>query len=270
MIIGVDTGGTKTLIASFDDSGKLLESFKYATPKKTLEYAKILKEQLEKNFSDEDVKAIVIGLPSFMDNQIAVWAPNLKWRNFNLKSELYGTLKNAPIFIENDAKLAGLASVRSMPKIPESALYVSIGTGIGTAVIENGHIDAALKRSEGGHMLIEYDGVVQEWEKFASGKAIKNVYGKYARDIKSKNIWYQIAVRISRGLLAIIPFLQPEVIIFGGSIGTYFEKYSTELTNILRENMPAHVPIPKLMKAKHPEEAVVYGCYHYAIDKLSS
>lgn len=270
MIVAVDTGGTKTLVASFDKAGNLLTSFKYETPKDQKEYVKTLKDYLESNFSKSKVEAIVIGLPSFMNDQIAVWAPNLGWSNFNLKNALYGTLQNAPIFIENDAKLAGLDSVHHLRKIPESTFYVAIGTGIGTAVLENGQIDPALKRSEGGRMLIEYDGVIQEWEKFASGKAIKKTYGKYAREISSIRTWNQIADRISRGLLAAIPLIQPDVVIFGGSIGTYFDNYGQQLAKLLLEKLPPHIPIPKLVKAHRPEEAVVYGCYLYALDKISS
>lgn len=268
MIIGIDTGATKTLIASFDNDGTLLSSSTYSTPRSTKEYVSKLKDYLNTNFLDSKIDAIVIGLPSFMNNQVAVWAPNLGWNNFNLKNALYGVLRNAPIYIENDAKLAGLASVQSLRTIPESAMYVGIGTGIGTAIIEKGSLDVASKRSEGGHMLIEYDGVVREWEKFASGQAIKDTYGKYAKDITSKRAWEQIADRISRGLLAAIPLIQPDVVIFGGSIGAHFDKYSMHLKNILFERLPSHIDPPKLVKSSHPEEAVVYGAYLYAVDKL--
>lgn len=269
MIIGVDTGATKTLIACFDDKGRLESSFKYETPKNKKEYLKLLKDYLESNFFDKKIDAVVIGVPSFVIDDVAIWAPNLGWTNFNLRNAIVGILNNVPIYVENDAKLAGLSSVQHLSTMPESALYVAIGTGIGTAVIENGKIDTALKHSEGGRMLIEYDGVIREWEKFASGKAIKDVYGKYAKDIKSVRTWNQIADRISRGLLVAIPLIQPDIVLFGGSIGNYYENYGNQLTKILIEKMPPHIPIPKLAKANHPEEAVVYGCYLYAKEKIN-
>lgn len=270
MIIGIDTGGTKTLVTAFDSHGRIINSFKYETPKNTHKYTEVLKSYLTDTYSDTEVEAIVIGLPGFMDNQVAVWAGNLGWHNFNLHDALYGVLHGAPIYIENDAKLSALGAVREMTKIPESVLYIAIGTGIGTAVIENGQIDTALKHSEGGRMTLEYDGVLRQWESFASGRAIRETYGKYARDITSSHTWKEIAKRISRGLLASIPLVQPDAVVIGGSIGTYFDNYSVQLTQILREHLPSHIPIPKLIKAKHPEEAVVYGCYYYAIDKLAT
>ena len=43
MIVVVDTGGTKTLVASFNNRGLLLKSTKFPTPKDTSEYIKALK-----------------------------------------------------------------------------------------------------------------------------------------------------------------------------------------------------------------------------------
>ena len=117
--------------------------------------------------------------------------------------------------------------------------------------------------------MIEFEGEVLEWEQFASGKAIYKHFGKYARDITEKSSWDAIADRISRGFLATIPILQPEVIVIGGSIGTYFPHYAKELDRILDTKLPTHIPTPKLSQAVHPEEAVIYGCYYYAVDQLT-
>ena len=40
MIIAVDTGGTKTAIASFNNSGEITSCTKFPTPKSTQEYIK--------------------------------------------------------------------------------------------------------------------------------------------------------------------------------------------------------------------------------------
>lgn len=74
---------------------------------------------------------------------------------------------------------------------------------------------------------------------------------------------------MSRGFLAVIPVIQPDVIIIGGSIGTYFDQYQAQLKGILKEKLPPHIPLPKLVQAKHPEQAVIYGCYYYALDVLA-
>jgi predicted NBD/HSP70 family sugar kinase len=269
MLIAVDTGGTKTLVASFNRDGVLGEQVKFPTPSDPEEYTKILKALLKETYGKEHVDAVVVGCPGVVKDGVVLWAGgNLKWKNFDISKALRGVLGSAPVLVENDANLAGLAETRTLKKIPSQSLYVTISTGIGTGITTDGHINPCLRNSEAGHALIEYDGIVREWEKFASGRAIYETYNKYARDITSKRTWYQIADRISRGFLAVIPILQPDIIIIGGSIGTYFDNYSVQLEKILKEKLPDHIPCPKFVAAKHPELAVIYGCYYYAIDNL--
>lgn len=268
MIVTVDTGGTKTLVSSFTLDGRIGQQIKFETPKDKDDYVALLRETLVTNYADKKVSAVSVALPGIIKDGVAVWCNNLHWQNFDLKSALRGILGGAPILIENDANLAGLAETRALRTLPVSSLYVTISTGIGSGVITNGHIDPGLRYSEAGRALIEYDGQVREWESFASGQAIHRVYGKYARDITSKRAWRQIATRISRGFLAVIPIIQPDIIIIGGSIGTYFDRYRDDLVGILKEHMPPHIPVPKIVQAAHPEQAVIYGCYYYAIDQI--
>ena len=270
MLVAVDTGGTKTLVASFLEDGRIGEQFKFPTPKTTVEYVSLLKEVLETHFGNETVEALVIAMPGIVRDGVAVWCNNLKWAHFDVKTALRGVLRDAPLFVENDANLAGLAETRQLNDIPTLALYVTISTGIGSGIITGGSINQALRFSEAGRSMVEYDGNVREWETFASGRAIYQAYGKFAKDITSKRIWHQIADRISRGFLAVIPVLQPEVIIIGGSIGTYFDHFGKDLKGLLKEHLPAHIPSPKIVQAKHPELAVIYGCYYYALDALTT
>ena len=269
MIVAIDTGGTKTLIAGYNDAGEIISEFKFPTPPKSSHYVDTLTMHLTALFDPAKVDAIVLALPGIVKDGVAVWCNNLKWKNFNAAEELKGVLGGAPLYIENDANLAGLAEARQLEPVPTSVLYVTVSTGIGSGVITNGKIDPGLRHSEAGRALIEYDGVVREWETFASGKAIYNTYHKFAKDIKSTRIWDQVAERISRGFLAVIPIIQPDTIVIGGSIGTYFTHYSKELKSILHDHLPDHIPLPKLVAAKHPEQAVIYGCYYYALDVLT-
>lgn len=269
MLVTVDTGGTKTLVTSFEQDGTRGELIKFATPEHVDEYVTLLRETLTAHYGAQAVEAVVIALPGIVKDGVAVWCNNLHWKDFGAQTAFTGVLGTAPVYIENDANLAGLAETRALDPVPTSSLYVTISTGIGTGIITNGQIDPGLRYSEGGRSLVEFDGMVREWESFASGKAIFAAYGQYARDITSERSWQQIADRISRGFLAIIPFVQPDVIIIGGSIGTYFDRYGAQLEALLQEKLPAHIPCPRVVAASHPEEAVIYGCYYYALDHLT-
>lgn len=270
MIVAVDTGGTKTLITLFSQDGVAGEMIKFPTPKDTKEYLKLLKETLQSNYGGQRVDAVVVAIPGTIKNGVALWCNNLKWKDFDVQKALNGVLGSAPVYIDNDANLAGLAETRSRNPMPLSSLYVTVSTGIGTGITVNGKIDPGLRLSEGGRMLIHYDGKLREWESFASGQAIYTIYGQYARDIEDKSIWDDIADRISRGFLAALPLLQPDIVIIGGSIGTYFEKYGKQLTAILDRDLPKHILRPEIVAAGHPEEAVIYGCYYHAIDTLNN
>jgi glucokinase len=268
MIIAVDTGGTKTLIARFSEKGGITERVRFPTPQDQNEYLALLKEELHLLIKKTQPKAISVSMPGLVKKGVVVWCGNLPWKNFAIVHELQKEFPGIPVFVENDANLGGLAETRALPLVPESCIYVAIRTGIGTAIIEDGQIARATRHSEGGHMLVEYDGVVQPWERFASGKAIYETYGKYARDITSERTWHQITDRISRGFLALIPVIQPEVIIIGGSMGTHFGKFGTHLSRLLAERLPKYIPCPRVIAARHPEEAVLYGCYLHALDSL--
>ncbi|MEO5950457.1 MAG: ROK family protein [Candidatus Saccharimonadales bacterium] len=269
MLVTVDTGGTKTLVASFSSDGLIQKKVKFQTPPDQTDYVTLLTATLSEQFGNETIDAISIALPGTVVNNVVTWCNNLTWENFDITASLAPYFKGIPIFVDNDANLAGLAETRILDPIPTSSLYVTVSTGIGTGVTTNGQIDPGLRHSEGGRILIEFEGKVREWESFASGKAIYGIFGKFARDITDENDWLQISDRISRGFLAVIPMVQPDVVIIGGSIGTYFERFGTSLEAILRDRLPSHIPCPQFLQAAHPEEAVIYGCYYYAIDCLA-
>jgi glucokinase len=270
MLLAVDTGGTKTLVTAFAHDGTPGEKYRFETPKDPADYLAALIELIHEHFDPKKLDAVVIASPGIVRDNVVQWGgTNLPWTKFNIVSGLRSFLV-CPVWLENDANLAGLAETRALEEIPAQSLYVTISTGIGSGIIINGQIVPELSASEAGHALVEYDGRVRTWESFASGQAIKKTYNSYARDIHDKKVWAQIADKISRGFLTLIPTLQPDVIIIGGSIGTYFNRYDDELRRQLREHLPDHINLPKIRQAAHPEEAVLYGCYYYGRDKLAA
>ena len=269
MIITVDTGGTKTLVASFDEEKNPKHIIKFPTPKNIDQYIQRVADQIHLITNNKSIDAISVALPGVVKDGVAVWCQNLGWADFHASRLLRDLLPGVPVLIENDANLAGLAETRLLRTIPNCSLYVTVSTGIGTGVCTNGYIDPGMRYSEAGRALVEYGGKIHSWESFASGRAIVDAYHKFARDITSKRTWKKIADRISRGFLAVIPIIQPDVIIIGGSVGTYFERYGDYLRDILTSHLPPHIPCPKIIQARHPEEAVVYGCYYYGKDYLA-
>lgn len=267
MLLTIDTGGTKTLVAGFARTGKPGREHRFPTPLDRGEYISQLLQIIREHYADQELEAIVIAVPGRIRDNIVQWCGNLPWQDFDIAGELRPHV-SCPVWIENDANLAGLAEVRALPVLPRQGLYVTVSTGIGTGVIVDGAIHPALSSSEAGHIVFEYGGQLRQWEAFASGRAIKATYGKYARDIHDRKTWHEISDKISRGFLAIIPVLQPDVIIIGGSIGTYFERYSEDLRWQLTAHLAPNITLPEIRQALHPEEAVIYGCYYYGTAQL--
>lgn len=273
MIIAVDTGGTKTLVAGSDSAGRFHTRHRFPTPKNPEKYIEQLAETITTHFDLKKAKAISIAVPGYTKGTVFVdcLSPALDWPdNFELGDKLLSKLGvNIPVYLENDANLAGLAESHALKPLPQSCLYITVSTGIGTGATENGRLVEALDYFEGGKAVLEYDGILRRWEDFASGHAIYQTYGRYARDIKSRAVWEQIADKIARGIVALAPTLNPNIIVIGGSIGTYFDKYESYLNAYLQKYIPHIMTTTTVVQAKHPEEAVIYGCRIYAEQKLT-
>lgn len=264
MIIAVDIGSTKLLVGSLDESGRIIDYIKLVTPESPQEALEVVAATIASQFANIKFSEIIVGVPGPVENNHLAWGSNLspEWKKFNFVEPLEKQF-DASVFLENDANLAGLAEVNRLTPIPKSAIYLTIGAGIGSSFVISGKLVPGLLHSEAGMTMLEYDGVVREWEKFASGKAIFEAYEKLAEDITSERTWYAITDRISRGLLALIPIVQPEIIIIGGSMGTVFDRYGQKLNELVDEKLSPNLRRPVIKAAAQPELAVLHGAYIY-------
>ncbi|MEK3952182.1 ROK family protein [Psychrobacillus sp. FSL K6-1464] len=142
----------------------------------TIEY--LLKSTPE---SPHGVIGIGVGVPGIVDKDDNILlAPNLNWRNINLK-EVLEERYSLPIIIENEAN-AGAYGEKNFGagKDFENVIYVSAGIGIGVGLILN---DSLYKGSNGfsgelGHMTIQAGGAKCRcgnegcWELYASEQAL--------------------------------------------------------------------------------------------------
>jgi predicted NBD/HSP70 family sugar kinase len=267
MYLAVDIGGTKTLLASFDAQGKVLEKLKFPTP---VEYDEFVTE-LAANISRLDVddyRAGCVASPGRINRAegIGLDYGNLPWHDVSIGPDLEKII-NAPVVVENDAKLAGLSEALLIKEEFNRVLYMTVSTGIGMGVITDGHIDPDFLNLEGGQILLEHHGKVQKWESFASGSAIKKTYGKLASEINDKETWRTISRNLALGLIDVLAIIQPDVVVVGGGVGAHFKKFRAPLMAELRKFETPLVPVPPIRQAERSEEAVIYGCYELAKEK---
>lgn len=270
MIITIDTGGTKTLISLFDANGQIVDSHKFPTPSEKADYVQAVRSHIMANYADQSVDAISVAVPGIVRNGLVKRFANLNWTDFDAVAEFGDLFAEKPVFVENDANLAGVGEAHVLNPIPESLLYITISTGIGIGIVQNGDIAPATSRAEGGHIITDFEGELRDWETFAAGSAIYRNYGKYAREIDSPDTWREIAARLAPGFGALIPIIQPDVIVVGGSVGAYLEQYEQFLRDELEPVLHPITPFPRMIKSSYPEEAVAYGCYYHAKNQLAS
>jgi predicted NBD/HSP70 family sugar kinase len=264
MIVAVDTGGTKTLVAVFDTEGQVVAKEKFPTPPDISDYITQLSRAVDNLVNGATITCLSVALPGTIVDGVMVWAGNLSWENVDIKA-LLASRYNCPIVVENDANLAGLAEARALAEAPTVCLYVTISTGVGTGLIVDSQIDPRFSTTEGGQIVLEHNGELKRWESFASGKAIHAKYGKLASEITDDNAWKEIGHNIAYGLLATCALIRPSIVVIGGGVGTHFDKFRAPMLELMVETSKDKY-IPLVTKAAHPEEAVIYGCYYYALD----
>jgi len=263
MYLGIDIGGTKTLVARLSNAGVIEASEKFPTLRVYPEFLQTLSSVID-TLGIDHLQAAGVAAPGKIDRKhgIAEAFGNLPWKDIPIKRDIE-RIAHCPVVVENDANLAGLSEAMLLKQY-DKILYITISTGIGTGIITKQTIDPYFADSEGGEIMLEHNGKLRRWEDFASGRAIVTRFGKKARDITDDKTWHLIARDLALGFFDLITLVQPDAVVVGGSVGSYFERYSTPLKQALKRFETPITPIPPIYKAQRPEEAVVYGCYDLA------
>lgn len=265
MYLAIDIGGTKTLLAVFSEDGKIVDQKKVATNTSYDLFKDELKQILLDNFGSYEFSNCCVAVPGTIDfaTGTALAFGNEPWRNVPIKADIQQLLTDVLVLIHNDAKLAALSETTLLQNKYKKVLYLTISTGIGGGVITNGTIDPDFENLEPGQMLIEYHDQIQPWEDFASGRALKTRYGKLASEIEDRATWQNYAKDLTAGFENLLATVRPDAVIIGGGVGAHFEKFKGFLEEELAQINNPLVPLPPLLKAQRPEEAVIYGCYEF-------
>jgi glucokinase len=168
-VIGVDVGGTKVAAGLVDADGAIRSQVRGSMIANQgaaagLEAVKAVIDQVSRSANGHDaIRAIGICSPGPLDPKLGVVInpPNLPcWRNFHLASEI-SRIYGVPVKVDNDANAAALAeALWGAGRGYRNVFYATIGTGIGTGIVFDGHIyhGRTGAAAEGGHMTIDYRG----------------------------------------------------------------------------------------------------------------
>lgn len=201
----------------------------------------------------DDVKAIGVGIPGVQDPRTGrvPFCTNLGWHDVPV-IELMQKVIDKPVYIDNDATVAALAeSVAGVSANYKDSIFLTLGTGVGGGVVLNGKVYSGAHGvgSELGHMIVVAGGEQCTcgnrgcWERYASATALirmghecaakhpesvlagkETLNAKDVMDAAKANdpagleAFDQYTTYLAIGIVNIINFMDPEVIVIGGGV----------------------------------------------------
>lgn len=228
-VLGIDIGGSGIKGAPVDvESGEFTaDRFRIPTPSpgnpdQVIEIIRRIVEHFEWEGK------IGAGFPGVIQRGVVKTAANVsrEWIGQDLAA-LVTEATGCSVVALNDADAAGLAEMRfGVGKMYEEdyALFLTIGTGIGSAFFVKGEL---WPNSELGHLQVR-------------GKDAEHRAGDGVRQEKDLS-WKKWGKRLDE-ILQIYDFLfNPDVIILGGGVSKKFKKYQKYLKSIKADVLPAQL-----------------------------
>lgn len=275
MYIALDIGGTSIKLGMANNFKSFWHKEIFSTPKSFKIGLNKLIDKIKNLTTSHNLQAISIAIAGEFnkDKSQLIWSPNLRgWVNKPLKKELESRL-NCKVYLENDAKLAGLGEAVLGAGKPFRVIgYLTISTGVGGARIVNKKIDRNIYGFEPGRQILNIDNFLKRkrpitLEDYISGKSTERIYGKKPYKIVNSRIWNKYAHILALALENVTFFWSPEAIILGGSmmkkIGIPIEKVRLYFKRELK--FPSQI---KIYKTKFQDFAGIYGGLVYLKQKL--
>ena len=249
--IGIDLGTVKTVMATGDLVGRVLEQEEFPTDrdiKRTLRRVVQSAERLVAT-ANGTIEGIGISLPGVVDPETGnSYVPHFDWRDAPL-AETLTKATSLPVSIDNDANAAALAELWfGRPEIRKvrDFILVLVEEGVGTGIVFDGQVYRGEEGTAGefGHMTIGTGAPVECavgsrecWEAFASERAAIARYKKLSRSNGRQNSNFasimDLALKGERnakvalketahylgiGIANLIQGLAPQAVIVGGPI----------------------------------------------------
>lgn len=247
--IGVDIGGTKIACGIMNRQGEVIEQHTVPSDPRDreamfLRVKTAIEELLENSQIDKDgILGMGVGVPGKIDHEqgIAIFQNNLPWANFPIAQRLRESFNFNDIVIDNDVYMATYAEWKDKQLTDELFVYLTISTGISSAVIQAGEfIRGAGFAGEIGLIPIytpTFESPVTRLEPVAAGPALAKQANQafnatemdaeqlfklyYEGNDQAKKIIDQFIESIAQGVYMINTILDPHLVVFGGSVANH-------------------------------------------------
>ena len=289
LFIGVDIGGTKVLATAVSSAGRVLRTATRTTPGRRVEASLVedaLTEAVQEIAGVRRVGAIGIAAAGFVDAQgeRVRFAPHLPWRDEGVRARL-AERWSAPVVLDNDANCAARAELTyGAVGDAESAVMVTLGTGIGGALILDGEVLRGYNGMAGefGHNQVVPGGRPCEcggsgcWEQYCSGNALTRfVRGQGVEDLAGPAItaaaqagdpvalaaFADVGEWLGVGVANLVASFDPQIVVIGGGLSAAGDLLLEPARRALRESLVGaeHRTVPPVVRAALGPEAGAIG-----------
>ena len=165
--IGIDLGGTNIKGALVSETGEIAREVSRPTrvglgAEAVCDGIAAVITELSSGVDRTSLGGVGLGCPGTVDDETGrvLYANNLGWKNFDLRAAVKSRT-GFDLRIGNDANVAALAeALVGCAKGAQSAVIVTLGTGVGGGIVFNGKVWNGFHGvgSEIGHMILELDG----------------------------------------------------------------------------------------------------------------
>jgi predicted NBD/HSP70 family sugar kinase len=282
-IVGINVRPSATTIALADLNSKFVAQETIPTATDPDVFIRELVERVSQRIKAHPhvyYEGIGVSLPGRIDQftKRLVFAPNLGWRDVDLKTPLYQAT-GVPVEVENAANACALAEIwfdRRAENVRD-LIAVTVSEGVGTGIIMNGQLVRGPGGIAGefGHVSIDPNGELCKcgnrgcWEVFASNTAAIKAYletnsgSRHPRrasnnpqmpeltfedllqlyeqgDNKAGEALDRMAHYMGLGMAMLITGLAPQIIVVVGEITRAWHRVGPIINKVVAERSPAH------------------------------
>ncbi len=243
--VGIDLGGTFVKYALVSDKGELDFSGKLpiGAQAERDDILNILRQAISLPLEharrmEVTVSGIGIGTPGVCDNGVVLGgADNLRgWINVDLGG-IFSEAFQLPVCIDNDANVMGLGeAIYGAARDCTDVIFITVGTGIGGAVIANGKLYGGYRNRGGelGHIAIQHDGIDCNCggrgclEAYASTSALIRQYAGRKRLNESEIDGFYIVEKFNEGEPEAIKCMQEHTDYLGHGIASFVNVFAPQ------------------------------------------
>lgn len=271
--LGLDVGGTNVRLSVWD-GGEVPRTV--ASRPLPPDYGAFL-ELVEELLAPHTAAAVGVGLPGVAFDQRVTWVPNARFLEGDQLAADVRALSSAPVFCANDAHTAMLGEARfGAARGASVALLLSVGTGVGGALLIDGRVFRGASGSAGSFGWVNL-GLPDTWhpehgqlELVASGTALAGaaaerglssrelVAAARSGDADAASVVGAFAEHLGVALATLVSVFDPEAVLVSGGVSAEFDLLAPGIEQaVQRYASPSGRKVPVRRAALGPQAGAI-------------